>query len=133
MNTYESAQKLQELFDASKSALIIPVIFSFLSLVGTVIQSFFPNLLKIKCGKAVKKIADESYISFYISMVGVAMFAHYIAASIIVYLTISLYVLFICLPLLHRNKPKRKRVIDLVFLSFLMLLSLVFVFDVNFQ
>ena len=87
----------------------------------------------MKAASTIKQIADESYKAFFVATVGVAMFAHYVAASIVVYLTVSMYVLFKCLPLLHHNKPQRKRVVDLIFLGFLTLAMLIFVIDVNFQ
>ncbi len=87
---------------------------------------------KNKYFKAIKRISDQSYLLYFIALAGVGFYAHYIAATILLYLGLVLYVLFINTPLFHRHNYMKHRIMIFVLLIFLFVISFIYVLDINY-
>lgn len=82
--------------------------------------------------KEVKNIFVDGYKFYFIGLIGVAMFAHYISPAILLYITLVFYVSFYKLPLLHRKEHLKMGYMECALLFLMGLYILLCIFEISF-
>ena len=136
MDSFKDIQKLQELFDGSKSALIIPVVFSFVSVLIEAVEVLpFAKLQPLKDNIIYREVVGvfvDGYKFYFIGTISVAMFAHYISPAILLYIMLVLYVVFYKLALVHRKEHLKMGYVECAILALMGLYLLLCIFEISF-
>ena len=133
MQNFEDYFKIEEYYDSSKSALIIPLILSLTIFILKIIKISKKELTKNKFYKIVKKITKNSFEIFFVGIFGISIFSFFVFPSIIFYICFFFYVVFLKLDFLHKNDFFQKRVMNFVFLVFICFILIFFCFDIDFS
>ena len=136
MDSFKDIQKLQELFDASKSALIIPVVFSFacgaIEAIEVLPFNKFKSIRENFIYKELVGLFVDGYKFYFIGAVSVAMFAHYISPAILLYIMLVLYVVFYKLALVHRREHLKMGYTECALLLLMGLYLLLCILEISF-
>lgn len=82
--------------------------------------------------KSATEIFVDGYKLYFVGMVGVAAFAHYVSPAILFYITLVFYVAFYKLPLIHKNEHLKRGIVEAIFLALIGGYFLLTVFEISF-
>ena len=133
MKNFEDYLKIEEYYDSSKSALIIPLILSLTIFILSIIKISKKELTKNNYYKQIKNITKNSFEVFFIGIFGISIFSFFVFPSILFYICFLFYIVFFKLNILHKDDFFKKRLMNFIFLVFICFILIFFCFDIDFS
>ena len=82
--------------------------------------------------KQFHKVIFDAYKFYFIGMISVAMFAHYISPAILLYIMLIFYIAFYKLALIHRKEHLKMGYVECAFLLIISLYVLLCILEISF-